>query len=174
MDNLSAGLLTMTYYHKNKMAGRGLHWGWSNQNEFHYRNHNGFSNYSLRSDYFTAFGPSLRFLLPFQWKNQQFKWRNNAFIQGVGFKIQSDFIGAEPRGFTQKDRNMVASLWSSADLFLLGKDWSMGYWSSIYWQLPSDNSLGFQYRFHYARLDGWQPVSRAGSTYLLVLNVNLW
>ncbi|MEX0882243.1 MAG: hypothetical protein WDZ72_02100, partial [Cyclobacteriaceae bacterium] len=174
MENLSAGLLTMTYYHKNKSAEKGLHWGWSNLNGFNWRSHNGFPNYSLRTDYFTAFGPALRHLLPFQWKKQQFQWTNNAYIHGVGFKIQSDFIGGEPRGFTQEDRKLVAKFWSSSDWFLLGKDWSMGYWSTLCWQLPSDNSLGFQYRLQLARVDGWQPVSRVASTYLLVLNVNLW
>lgn len=174
MTNINLGLLTSTFYHAAKSAEKGMHWGWSNQNEINFRSHNGFSNFSLRSDYFTAFGPTGRYLFPFLWKERKFLWENSAYMHVVGFKIQSDFVSVEPKGFVGTDRKYINSFLNSLNWFIPGKDWSLGYWSSLGWDLPTGNTVGLQYRFEYVKIDGMQPINRAAGSYMLYLKIKLW
>ncbi|MDN3690608.1 hypothetical protein [Cyclobacterium jeungdonense] len=173
LNSLSLGLLNYTFYHKESRAERGLHWGWSNQNVFNIRRHNGFSNYSLRYDYFTTVGPALRYVYPFEWKGQSFKWQTVAHWQLVGFQIKSGYIGADPEGISEGDsgfRNFLRAV----DPFFAGRDWSMGLESSLLWTLPTGNSLGIRYRPEISTLGRGQPVHRIGQAILVMVNVRLW
>ncbi len=173
LNGMSIGLLNHTFYHRNKPLERKLHWGWSNQNVFHIRSHNGFSNYSLRYDYLTAFGPSARYLWPFQWEEQRFEWETIAHLQVLGFQIKSGYIGADPEGFSEENA-ATGNFLKSMKPFIIGRDWSMGLNSSLYWSLPSENSLGLRYGLSMMALNEGQPVSRFGSALELVLKVKLW
>lgn len=173
LNSLSMGLLNYTFYHKESTPERGLHWGWSNHNLFNIRRHNGFSNYSLRYDYFTTVGPALRYVYPFEWKGQSFKWQTMAHWQVVGFQIKSGYIGADPDGVSG-DEPVVKNFLRAVNPFFAGKDWSLGLESSLVWTLPTGNSLGIRYRPEISTLDGGQPVQRIGQALLVMVNVRLW
>lgn len=173
LNAMTIGFLTYTYYHKNKPGEKSLHWGWSNQNLFNIRRHNGFSNYSLRYDYFTSLGPSVRYIMPLQWKGQQFEWYTSSHLQVVGFQIKSGFIGANPDGYSEENTT-IGNFFESMEPFIIGKDWNFGLTSTFYWELPSENKLGLNYRLDVSGLQGSQPVARFGNALLLVLKVKLW
>lgn len=173
MNSLSLGLLNYTFYHKESPAERGIHWGWSNQNEFTIRRHNGFSNYSLRYDYYTSVGPALRYVYPFEWKGQSFEWQTMAHLQLLGFQIKSGYIGADPEGVSG-DASVVENFLRALDPFYAGRDWSMGLESNLVWTLPTGNRLGIRYRPEISTLGGGQPVQRIGQTLLVMVNIRLW
>ncbi|WP_162415809.1 hypothetical protein [Cyclobacterium roseum] len=173
LNSLSAGVLNYTFYHKASPAERGFHWGWANQNVFNIRRHNGFTNYSLRYDYFTAVGPALRYIYPFEWKGQSFKWQTVAHWQVVGFQVKSGYIGADPEGLSEEETGF-GNLLRAVNPFFAGKDWSMGLESSLVWTLPTGNSLAIRYRPEISTLGGGQPVQRLGHAVLVMVTIRLW
>lgn len=173
LNALSAGFWNSTFYHREKDANRGLHLGWSNQNQVNLRRHNGFTNYSFRYDYFTSVGPALRYRYPFQWKGQQFSWQTLAHWQVVGFQIKSGFIGADPAGFSE-DGEPLENLLQAMDPFYLGKDWHLGLESTLVWTLPSGNDLALRYQPDFSILNGGQSVHRVGHAVSLLINFRIW
>lgn len=173
LNALSAGFWNSTFYHREKDADRGLHWGWSNQNLLNLRRHNGFTNYSLRYDYFTSIGPALRYRYPFQWKGQQFSWQTLAHWQVVGFQIKSGFIGADPAGVTE-DGEPLDNFLRAVDPFYVGRDWHLGLESTLVWTLPAGNDLALRYRPEFAFLKGGQPIHRVGHAVSLLINFRIW
>ncbi|SHN07742.1 hypothetical protein SAMN04488057_10685 [Cyclobacterium lianum] len=173
MNVMSVGFMNQTFYHKNNPAEKRLQWGWSNQNVFNIRRHNGFSNYSLRYDYLSSIGPTARYMMPFQWKRQEFEWTTMTQVQVLGFQLKSGYIGADPEGFS-KDNSPLDNFFQGMEPFLLGRDWHLGFSSSLDWDLPSDNSLGIRYQLDMSSLRGRQNVLGLGQSLLLVLTVKLW
>jgi len=87
----TARILTYTFYHQEKEASKVLHWGWSNNNELSIRDNETMTNYNGRSDYFTSFGPAMRFRLPFELFNCNFTFQtlNGGCQAGLSYEMKS-------------------------------------------------------------------------------------
>lgn len=173
LNEMGVNFITHTFYHKVKSPDRGLHWGWANKNTFHIRSHNNFSNYNFRYDYFSALGPSVRYILPFVWKKKSFVWQNGTNWQLIGLQVKSGYIGAEPEDYL-KGESLANNFFNTVRPFIPVKDLDLGFSSSLFWKLPTNNQLGIRYQYNYSKLSGIKVVHRLDQSLELVLNVRLW
>jgi len=173
MNEMGVNFTNYAFYHKVKPASHGFQWGWSNKNTIHIRRHNQFSNYSFRYDYFSALGPVAGYLLPFEWKKKSFLWQNMANWQVLGIQIKSGYIGAEPENY-QADNSLLNNFFSTVKPFIPLNDLDLGFSSTLYWKLPTNNRLGLRYQVNYTKLSGIKKVYRLDQSVDLMLNVRLW
>lgn len=172
METWSLGLISHTLYHRKSAGDKGIHLGWSLQNEFNQRVHQRFTNFNNRMDYFTSVGPALGYLFPISWEDKKLGWNTKAHIQGLGFKFASDYISSVPP-VIESDGTVGEGAWHAPDIFWIGRDWSMGCVSEIRYETNSGNSMGIQYQFDFQQLSVAQDVIRVRNAFLLNICVRL-
>lgn len=171
-ETWSLGLISHTLYHNESASDRGFQLGWSLQNELNQRVHQRFANFKNRMDYFTSVGPALGYLFPISWDDKKLGWNTKAHIQGVGFKFASDYISSVPP-VVESDGTVGEGAWHAPEVFLIGKDWSVGCLSEIRYETSSGNSMGVQYQFEFQQLSVAQEVIRVRNSFLLNICVRL-
>jgi hypothetical protein len=173
MQVTTGSIQTYTFYHRDKGGTQGLHWGWSNHNEFNTRLHGSFDNFNSRSDYFTSFGPALRQRWPFQLGKAKLCLESLAHAQLIGFTVRSSYVSSVPAGFESGQYKGFNAILNSLEWFYPGKAWSAGLWPSLHLELKSGNRLGFSYRYDYVRLSGAHLVEKSRGQWLVSLIAGL-
>jgi hypothetical protein len=154
MDAQTAGIQTFKFYHKESDRTKGLHWGWSNNNEFNTRNVEDMGNFNDRSEYFTSFGPAARFRLPFTLLDRQFHIETMTHLQLLGFKLQSSYVTSLPAGFEEPSNSGINGFLKSVELFYPGNALNFGVQTTLRYELKSGNMLSLGYKYDYLRLRG--------------------
>jgi hypothetical protein len=173
MQATMGSIQTFAFYHRARDPERGLHWGWSNQNEFNTRFHDAFSNFNYRTDFFTSFGPAARQRWPFQLGKADFRFELLAHAQLIGFTILSSEVSSYPRGFEGGQYTGLRAVWESLDWFHPGNSWSAGVWPALQLQLNSGTVLGLNYRYDFMRLDGAHRAERSRGQWFVSLIARL-
>lgn len=145
---------TYTFYHAQTGPGEGIHWGWSNQNAFETREIEDIGNFNNRSEYFTSFGPAMRYRLPFSLFDRSFRFEILADLQLLGFKLQSSYVTSTPPGFTEPSYTGVEAFLRSIELFYPGRAWNFGIQPSLRYEMKNGNLLCIDYRYEYRWLKG--------------------
>lgn len=156
-----AGIQTFKFYHAEADRHKGLHWGWSNNNEFNTRNIEDIGNFNDRNEYFTSFGPAARYRLPFSLFNRQFHLEALAHVQLLGFKLQSSYVTSLPPGFEEPSYTGIEGFLRSIELFYPGNAWNAGIQPTLRYVLKSGNMLSLSYRYDYLRLKGVHTVEKS-------------
>ena len=172
MDTWSINLLSYIFYHSAARQDTKILFGWSLQNELNQRFHRSFTNYNNRMDYFTSVGPALGYLFPVSWEDKKLRWKTTAHMQALGFKFASDYISSEPRE-TDIGGKEGGGGWPAADVFWIGRDWSVGCWSEIRYESNSGNSMAVQHQFDFQQLSVAQDVIRVRNSFLINICVRL-
>jgi hypothetical protein len=173
MQVYSAGIKTYTFYHANKPANKGLHWGWSNYNMFGLRDNEAITNFNARNDYYTSFGPALNYQLPFELFKRHFSLQTCANIQLIGFTMLSSYVSSSPRGYVGSNSTGLMKFWESIGLFYPGNALNGGINSSLMYQFKSLNSISIKYQYDYLRLKGSHIVEKSKGNWMIGLIVML-
>ncbi len=172
MQGRMASIRTYTFYHRNRDRHAGLHWGWSNNNEFNTRNFEDARNFNDRNEYFTSFGPAVRYLLPFSLFNRQFHFETLSNLQLLGFKLQSSYITSLPRGFEEPSNSGISGFMESIELFYPGNSLNFLLHSTLRYELNSGNMLSLSYRYDYLWLNGAHITEKSrGSWYFGIITL---
>lgn len=166
------GIINFNFYGKNDTDSP-IKWGWSNNNGFHNRQIDDFLNFNGRSDYFTSFGPSLKYNLPFELKQRNFSFRTLLHTQILGFYIPSGYVSSLPGGFGYEQNGIFNSVLKSAYLSYPGSAWNCGLWSGLEWHLGTGNSIALNYMYEYTRLSKPQVSERSTGSWIFTINVLL-
>jgi hypothetical protein len=165
----TAGIQTYKFYHRDKDRQEGLHWGWSNNNEFNTRSVEDI-NFNNRSEYFTSFGPAARYRLPFTLLNRQFHFETLTHLQLVGFTLQSSYVTSLPPGFEEPSNKGISAFLNSIDIFYPGNSWNFGIQPTMRYRLKSGNMLSIGYKYDYLRLRGAHITEKSrGSWYFGII-----
>jgi hypothetical protein len=163
----AAGIQTYKFYHRQKDPQTGIHYGWSNNNEFNMREVDDLRNFNNRNEYFTSFGPAMRYRLPFGLFNRQFLFEALLHMQLLGFKLQSSYVSSMPPGFEEPSNKGIDAFLKSIDLFYPGNAWNTGLHGTLYYELKSGNKMNISYRYDYLKLDGAHTVEKSRGTWYL-------
>lgn len=161
MDIKTGSVLSFTFYHGSKDAFRGLHWGWSNHNAFSIRDNEAAINFNNRFDYFTSFGPAIRYRMPFELLKRNISFQALAQFQLIGFSIQSSYVSQGPRGYEREQNAGLDVMIRSFDLFYPGNSWNFSVWPALSYELESGTLLRFNYRFDYTSIKGSHLLARS-------------
>lgn len=145
---------TYKFYHAEAGPAEGLHWGWSNHNAFETRDIEDIGNFNNRIEYFTSFGPALRYRLPFSLFDRLFRIEILADFQLLGFKIQSSYVTSTPAGITEPSYTGLPAVLRSIDLFYPGSARNFGIQPSLRYEMKNGNMLSLDYRYEYRWLKG--------------------
>lgn len=171
LESTSVSLLALTLYQVDQESR--FSWGWANNNQFNTRTPGDFQNYTGRSDYFTAFGPAMKYTIPFRLLNQEFSFQALSHFQLIGFYIPSGYVSSLPKGFGYEQNGFVASVYNSAFLFYPGSAVNLGLIPALQWGLSENSSLGLTYSYDYTSLQNVHPSKRSRGNYLLSLTMKL-
>jgi len=171
VNTVSVNLTAFTF-HKSNSESR-VNWGWANNNSFHTRHIDDFQNFNGRTDYFSSFGPALKYFSPFEWKEKNISFQVISHIQLLGFIIPSGYVSSLPQGFGYEQNSFVQSVLQSVHIFYPGSAVNAGLWPGLQWNLESGNSIGFNYLYEFTWLRGEQLSSRSISSFFLTLNMAL-
>jgi hypothetical protein len=166
----SVGLLNVNLY---KRVDSPFAWGWSNNNGFHNRNIDGFSNFNGRTDFFTSFGPAGKYERSFAIKNQLFTFKAISHLQLIGFYVPSGYVASLPKGFGYEPNGVLQGFWNSIYLFYPGGAWNAALWPKAEWHLSTGNSISLNYLYEYTRLSGAQMHERSSGMWFLTFNMKL-
>jgi hypothetical protein len=170
---VGGAIQTFTFYHARSDPGEGIHWGWSNHNVFQTRDIRDIGNFNNRSEYFTSFGPALRYRLPFSVFDRKFRLEFLGDLQLLGFKLQSSYVTSTPRGFTEPSHTGLAAFLRSIDLFWPGSAWNFGIQPSLRYVLKNGNMVFLNYRYEYRRLEGVHVTEYSSGSWHLGMVTNL-
>lgn len=173
MNVNTAGIQTYKFYHRNKDAGSGFHWGWSNNNEFNTREVIDLKNFNNRNEYFTSFGPAVRYKRSFDLFNRLFHMESLAHVQLLGFKMQSSYVTSNPRGFEEPSHEGFDAFLNSIDLFYPGNAINIGIYPALHYELRSGTMLGISYRYDYLKLQGAHTVEKSRGTWHIGISAAL-
>jgi hypothetical protein len=168
----SAGLINFNFNNRNNTENC-FQWGWSNNNGFQNRNIDDFLNFNGRSDYFTSFGPSLKYASHFELKQSNFSFQTFSHVQILGFYLLSGYVSSLPGGFGYEQNSVFASFLKSAYLFYPGSAWNFGLWSKLEWHLRTGNSLVLNYLYEYTRFNKPHVSERSTGSWILTFNMLL-
>jgi hypothetical protein len=161
-----------TFYKGNGDLKR-LFWGWSNNNSFNNRVIPDFLNFNGRANYFTSFGPAAKYLLPLQFKDQQFNFQLISHIQLLGFFIPSGYLSSLPAGFNEPQQGFIRSVYHSAFIFHPGNALNIGLWPQAQWKLKSGNNLSINYIYDYTSFSKIHASRKSQGSWLLTLSTRL-
>lgn len=167
----SVGLVNYNFYNRDTESP--VKWGWSNNNAFNNRNIDGFSNFNGRTNFFTSFGPAMKYERGFSLKEQNFTFQIISHVQLIGFYMPSGYVSSYPRGFTYEPNTPLAGFWESLYLFYPGSAWNAGLWPKVQWHLSSGNSICLNYMYEYSRLRGAHVSERSAGTWFLTFFMQL-
>lgn len=172
MDTWTVNLMSHLFRHVLCDSNQKFMLGLSMQNEINSRLHHSFSNFNNRTDYVTSIGPSIMYLYPFLWEKGKIHWKTTAHMQGLGFIFGSDYISTVPRlfGLTGSDGAIPDYL---SNVFLVGKDWSLGYLSELRFEYSSGTSMAVQHQFDFQQVSFVQEVTRVRNSFALTISVPL-
>jgi hypothetical protein len=172
IQGITAGIQTYKFYHGEKDPHSRWNWGWSNNNEFNTRDIQDIGNFNDRNEYFTSFGPAVRYRLPFTFLNRDFRLELLSHFQLLGFKLQSSYVSSLPRGFEEPANKGFKGFINSIDLFHPGNSLNAGFQPSLGYKLRSGNLISITYRYDYLRLAGAHTVEKSrGSWSVAIITV---
>jgi len=151
---VGGAIQTFTFYHARSDPREGIHWGWSNHNAFQTRDIKDIGNFNNRSEYFTSFGPAMRYRLPFSLFERAFRLEILADVQLLGFKLQSSYVTSTPPGFTEPSNAGFAAFLRSLEFFYPDNAWNFGIQPSMRYTMKNGNMLCLNYRYEYRWLEG--------------------
>jgi len=154
MRPVGGTIQTYTFYHAQSDPEEGFHWGWSNHNAFETRDIQDIGNFNNRSEYFTSFGPAMRYRLPFPLFDRSFRVEVLADLQLLGFKLQSSYVTSTPTGFAEPAYSGMEAFLRSIELFYPGNAWNVGIQPSLRYNMKNGNMLCISYRYEYLWLKG--------------------
>lgn len=167
MQVLGGSVQNFTFYRAGRPGDRGLHWGWSGHNFFSARNNDAVSNFNGRADYFTSFGPAVRYQYPFRLFDRFFRVDVAGHVQVVGFRVRSAFVSSVPSGFYTDSG--FAGFWNSLEWFHPGNSWNFGCWPRLHFELKTGSQLSLGYRYDFLRLEGAHRSERSAGFWFLTL-----
>jgi len=170
-QSYSAGILNYTFYHKNKEASTGWHWGFANNNFLNLRSFSDAGNYQPRFNYHTSFGPAVRYRHSFEGKLQRLNFEATGHLQLIGFMLQSGYVIGAPKGY--EEESGFGAMFNSASLFYPGKAWNWGLWPRLEYRLRSGNALCLSYRYEMAILEDTHRWAQSSGYYLITLKTML-
>jgi len=139
-----------TFYHRKQSRWQ---WGWSNFNDFQFRNFSDARNYQTRSHYYTSIGPAAHWQRNLRRKLAPLKLEALFHMQLIGFRLQSGAVSGLPAGLEGKD-DLGAKDWIKATQFFFpGNSLSVGIHPSLSWELKSGTRLALGYRWDWLRLN---------------------
>ncbi len=166
-------VMTYALYKRRQKENQKFYWGFSNQNNYTYRNNRGFSNFSEHYEYFTSFGPAASLRMPFKLGKHRFSWEGTSQWQVIGFMLRPSFISAVPPGYEVEDVSLLDGFFKSLEGFYPGKAWNFGLSTKLSHILPSGNKLQLSYEFEYYTLNTNQPVSLNNHNFILQISSKL-
>lgn len=172
LGTTAVGLINFNFYKRNTTENP-FQWGWSNNNSFHRRHIDDFLNFNGRSDYFTSFGPSIKYASPFVLKQRTFSFQAVSHVQLLGFYLPSGYVSSLPSGFGYEQNSIVASVFKSAYLFYPGSAWNFGLWSKLEWHLRTGNSLALNYLYEYTSFSKPHVSGRSTGSWIFTFKVLL-
>ena len=170
LTTTSMGLLNLNFY---KRENAHFIWGWANNNGFHQRFIDGFSNFNGRTEFFSTLGPAVKYERDMAIKSQRFTVRAMSQLQLIGFYLPSGYVASLPGGFGYEPSSGLKSFWESVYLFYPGNSWNASFWPRVDWHLSSGNSISLNYLYEYARFRGAQMHERSSGIWFLTLNMLL-
>lgn len=159
------------FYHGGKP--KKIAWGWFNNNAFSHRYNAGFVNFRDHYEYFTNFGPALRFNNPFMFKGRDLTFEAVGFVQLIGFTIRPSYTSSFPEGFLREQKSIVGGLWDSAKLYHPGNAWNFGFRPKLQYALNSGNRLSIGYQYELYRLNATNPVTQSRGTWYFSISTRL-
>ena len=169
----SGNIITYTFYHAHKSPNSGWHWGWACNNEFGLRNNEAITNFNNRNDYFTSFGPAIRYQFPFELFNRNFSFQTVGNIQLLGFTVLSSYVSSSPKGFVSKNQPFFKSFFSSLGVFYPGNSINAGYKAGLEYEFKSLNKLALNYEYNYLRLQGEHLVQKSRNKWAIAIIIRL-
>jgi hypothetical protein len=161
----TAGIQAYKFFHLKKNTDHGFCLGWSNNNEFNTREVEEVRNFNNRNEYFTTFGPAIRYRYPFSLFNRQFHIQTLAHIQLLGFKLQSSYVTSLPSGFQESSSDGLQAVLKSVELFYPGNGINVGIQPTMMYELKSGNALSISYRYDYLKIKGPHDVEKSRGTW---------
>ncbi len=165
MQVVTAGIQTYKFYHRMQETGNGFCLGWSNNNEFNTREVEDVRNFNNRNEYFTSFGPAIRYRYPFIVLNRQVHFQTLAHLQLLGFKLQSSYVTSLPPGFQESNTKGFRKFLNSIELFYPGSGLNVGIQPTLMYELKSGNGLSISYRYDYLNIKGPHNVEKSRGTW---------
>ena len=105
------------------------------------------------------------------WANKNtFHIRSHNNFSNYNFRY--DYF-SEPEDYL-KGESLANNFFNTVRPFIPVKDLDLGFSSSLFWKLPTNNQLGIRYQYNYSKLSGIKVVHRLDQSLELVLNVRLW
>jgi hypothetical protein len=173
MNSIEGGINTFHFYHPRKDVNDGIHFGWSSRQRFGLRQNEAIVNFNNRFDYFTAFGPALRYRLPFMVFKRNFSFDAVAHWQLIGFLVQSGFVSNAPKGFENTNQSGFNQFLQSLEVFYPGSAWNFGIWPSLRYTIKNQNYISVQYRYNFLNLKGAQDLGKSHGVWFLNFTVEL-
>lgn len=169
MKVYTANFQVYKFYHRNRDPLRGIHWGWSNNNESSIRDNELAENFNFRSDHFTSFGGAVRIRLPLEILSKYFYMETLAHFQLLGLKMSSSYVDNNLNGFTGEVESGFNALMNSLELFYPGNSLNFGIWPGLTHELKTGNMIGINYRYDYISLSGTHLSQKSRGKFFLSL-----
>ncbi|HKM94230.1 MAG TPA: hypothetical protein VJY41_11310 [Prolixibacteraceae bacterium] len=173
MQVYSGNIITYNFYHAHKLPNSGWHWGWANNNEFELRNNEAITNFNNRNEYFTSFGPAIRYQLPFGLFKRNFSFQAIGNVQLLGFTVLSSYVSPSPSGFVSDKQSFLKSTFSSLGVFYPGNAINAGYKAGLEYEFKSQNKLTLNYEYNYLRIKGEHIVEKSRGKWSIAIIVRL-
>lgn len=171
------GLLTVgirATMHFRIKAVRGVGLGWAAYHEYNRRKHRSFVNFSERSDYISAVGPSFRYSKEASMGRGYLSAEGTVQMLIIGVKVASDFISPDPRSRSGSEpSSRIEQLTNVVYPFRLGADIGVGFSTRVAYRFPAGHSLGVGYVWDHVRISGAHEVQRSRGQYLLSFRVKI-
>lgn len=173
MTVYNISLNAFMFFHRNKNRNAGLHWGFANRNATNVRDNEVIVNFNYRFDYFTAFGPAMRYRKSFQLFKKDFSFETIADVQVLGFILQSSYVHSAPKGYETNASGAWEIFTSSVEGFYPGAAWHVSVSPALSYFFKSGNTLILQYRYEYLKLSSAHISQKSRGFLTLGLNVGL-
>jgi hypothetical protein len=169
IDTRSINMTSQIFFHSAPANSHIFLLGFSLHNEINQRFHQSFSNFNNRMDYVASLGPAIGYIYPLLWEDRKLRWKTTVHMQGIGFKVASDYISSEP----PLGELIGEHSWYIPEIFRIGRDWSMGSSSELRFVSNSGNSMAIQHQFDFQQLSVAQEVMRVRNSILFNICVRL-
>jgi hypothetical protein len=161
------------FYHQNRSVTNRILWGWSNNNVFSHRYNQEFVNFNHHFDYFTNFGPAVKYVCPLKIKNRDLSIEGVANFQLIGFIIRPSYTSSYPEGFLREETSIVKNLVHSVRFSHPGNSLNFGLHPRLNYFLKSGNRLSLSYQYELYRLSPTNLVSQSSGIWFISLSTRL-
>ena len=167
------GFQVFHFYHDKKPVSNEILWGWFMNNVFSHRYNAAFVNFNDHYEYFTNFGPSAKYLYPFQIGGRNLTLEGLAYLQLLGFMIRPSYTSSYPVGFLREQESIVKGLLHSAKVSHPGNSWNFGFRPRLTYSLNSGNSLSLGYQYEFYKLKASNAITQSSGIWSISLSTRL-